>query len=114
MAQDRYGLPPSTDSPGAREAYVDGVDRLLSANAGAEAAFDLAIAADEGFALAHIGRARSLQLQGRGADAREAAGRARALTAGSTPRERRHVDALAVAVEGDAPRALAAIGEHLA
>ena len=114
MAQDRYGLRVSTASAAAREAYVDGVDRLLSANAGAEAAFDRAIGADEGFALAHIGRARSLQLQGRGAEAREVSGRARALTAGSTARERGHVEALAIAVEGDAARALSAIGEHLA
>jgi hypothetical protein len=113
MAEDRYGLAVSTASAAARDAYVEGVDGLLSANAGAEAAFDRAIAADPGFALAHVGRARSLQLQARGAEAREAAGRARALVAGGTARERGHVEALGLAVEGDAGRALAAIAEHL-
>src|SRR6185295_9684279 len=113
MALDRYGLVVSTASAAARDAYVEGVDCFLSANAGAEAAFDRAIAADPGFALAHIGRARSLQLQARVTDGREAAARARALVAGSTARERGHVEALAIAVEGDAVRALAAIAEHL-
>jgi hypothetical protein len=114
MRADRYGLPVSTTSAPALDAYVEGVDRLLSANAGAEASFDRAIAADPTLALAHAGRARSLQLQGRMGDAREVAGRARALVAGVTARERAHVEALAIAVEGDAPRALAAIREHVA
>jgi tetratricopeptide (TPR) repeat protein len=113
MALDRYGLVVSTASAAARDAYVDAVDCLLSANAGAEAGFERAIAADPGFALAQIGRARSLQLQARVVEAREAAGRARALVAGGTARERGHVDALAIAVDGDAVRALAAIAEHL-
>ena len=52
-------------------------------------------------------------MQARVAEAREAAGRARALVAGGTARERGHVEALAIAVEGDAVRALAAIAEHL-
>src|SRR5262249_40492507 len=40
MLEDRYDLPASTASTTALEAYVDGVDRLLSANAGAEDCFD--------------------------------------------------------------------------
>jgi tetratricopeptide (TPR) repeat protein len=107
-------LPVTTPSSDALAAYVDGVDRLLSANAGAEACFDRAIAADPGLALAHIGRARSLQLQGRAADARQAAATARARLARATPREHTHVEALALAVEGQATRALEAIREHLA
>jgi tetratricopeptide (TPR) repeat protein len=71
MALDRYGLVVSTASAAARDAYVEAVDCLLSANAGAEAGFDRAIAADPGFALAHIGRARSLQLQARVVEARD-------------------------------------------
>jgi len=42
MLQDRYGLPVSTSSASALGAYVEGVDRLLSANAGAEESFDAA------------------------------------------------------------------------
>src|ERR1700675_4970029 len=113
MCLDRFGFFVSTASALARDAYVGGVDCLLSANAGADAGFDRAIAADPGFALAHIGRARSLQLQARAAEGRDAAGRARALVTGGTARERGHVEALAIAVEGDSVRALAAIREHL-
>jgi tetratricopeptide (TPR) repeat protein len=113
MRHDRYGLPVSCGDA-AVGAYVEGVDRALSANAGAEESFDRAIRAEPDLALAYVGRARSLQLRGRVSDARESAARARALVAGATPRERGHVEALAAVVDGDAPRALAAIREHLA
>ena len=58
MHQDRYGLPLSTGSSDAAEAYRDGIDRMLSAWTGAAEAFERAIAADPDFALAHIARAR--------------------------------------------------------
>ncbi len=114
MLQDRYGLPVSTPSVAALEAYVEGVDRLLSANPGSEESFDRAISADPDFALAHVARARGLQLQARAGDAQAAAARARALGNALSRRERGHVEAVAIAVEGDAPRALAAIRAHLA
>jgi hypothetical protein len=113
MLHDRYGLNVSTPSAPALDAYVDGVDHLLSANAGAGESFERAIALDPSFALAHIGRARSLQLQARVADAHAAAARARTLADGLPGRERGHVEALGIAVEGDAARALAAIRAHL-
>ncbi len=47
MSKDRYGLTVSTRSAGALEAYVDGVDRLLSASAGADDCFARAILADD-------------------------------------------------------------------
>ena len=114
MPKDRYGLTVSTSSSVALDAYVEGVDRVLSANAGAEECFDRALAADPGLALAHVGCARGLQLQARLPEARAAAARARDLSAGLARRERGHVEALAIAVEGDAARALAAIEAHLA
>jgi hypothetical protein len=113
MPEDRYGLPVSTMSAAALDAYVEGVDRLLSGNAGAEASFDRAIEADPAVVLAHVGRARSLQLQGRLPDARAAVARARSLAARANAREQGHVEALALTVEGEAPRALAAILAHL-
>ena len=64
MLTDRYGLAVSTTLTAARDAYVEGVDLLLTVYPGAAAAFDRAIAADPGFALAHIGKARALQLAG--------------------------------------------------
>lgn len=114
MEPDRYGLPLSTSSAAAARAYVDGVDRFLAAQDGAEAAFDRALAADPDFVLAHIGRARSLQLEGRSAPARTAAAEARARVAGLGRRERQHVEALALAVEGQGARALALVREHVA
>jgi len=113
MAQDRYGLALSTTSAAAAAAYVDGVDRFLAARDGAEEGFTRAVAADPGFALAHIGRARSLQLAGRGAEAQAAAAQGRALTSVLDRRERRHVEALALAVAGQGALALALVREHL-
>jgi hypothetical protein len=114
MLRDRYGLPASTVSRVALEAYVDGVDRLLSASVGADERFERALAADPGFALAHIGRARSLQIQARIPEARSAAARARELAAPLGRRERDHVEALAIGIDGDGAEALAAIRAHLA
>ena len=114
MIRDRYGLPLSTSSAPAARAYVEGVDRFLAAHAASEECFDQAVAADAGFALAHIGRARSLQLLGRGALAQAAAARARELGASLDRRERQHVEALGLAVGGQGARALALIREHVA
>ena len=114
MLEDRYGLALSTASTAARDAYVEGVDRLVSANAGAEESFGRAIAADPRFALAHIGRARVLQLEARGREAQSAAAEARALSAEISERERAQVEALALAVSGQAAAALEAIRVHLA
>src|SRR6185369_2294441 len=86
--RDRYGLPLSTSSPAAREAYGSAVDLVLSAQAGAEPRFAEALAVDPDFALAAIGRARVLALCGRAAEARDAAAQARTLVG-------RRADALA-------------------
>ena len=114
MVADRYGLPLSTGSAGAGLAYVEGVDRFLAAHAGAEGSFDRAIAADPDFALAHVGRARALQLHGRGALAQAAIAPARTLAPSLPRRERQHVEALALAVMGQGARALALVREHVA
>jgi hypothetical protein len=65
---DRFGLPLTTRSAGAAENYVGAVDLMLSANVGAEALLDRALAADAEFALAHIARARLLAVQARVAE----------------------------------------------
>src|SRR5262245_12816732 len=114
MLQDRYGLPVSTTSTAALEAYVEGADRFLSATAGPEQTFQRAVTLDPRLALAHIGQARSFQLQARVPEAHAAVKRARSLVSGLTRREHDHVEALGLAVEGDAARALPAIRAHLA
>lgn len=114
MLRDRYDLPLSTASAAARDAYVEGVDRMLSANFGAVSPMTAALAADPGFALAHAAQARWLQFHMRAAEAREACARAAQLAEQATPRERRHVEIYSRLVGGDPRGALAATREHLA
>ncbi len=113
MQTDRYGYELSTPSSGAAASWVDGADRVLAADGGALEAFERAIADDDGFALAHAGRARVLQLRGRAAEARAEATQARALAGSATDRERSHVDALATMIEGNGAGALARIRAHV-
>ena len=111
-AEDRYGLPLTTTSVRAVDAYLEGVDRLLSVQPGADRCFQMAIDADPGFALAHIALARTQQLRLQPVEARATAGRARALLRGVTSREKGHVETIARAIEGDAAGALAAVKAH--
>ncbi|MBV8779439.1 MAG: tetratricopeptide repeat protein [Alphaproteobacteria bacterium] len=87
---------------------------MLSANAGADALLERALAADPDFALAHIAKARLYQVQARVAEAKAAAAQARALAPRLTPREARHIETVAVAVEGNGPAALALVEQHVA
>jgi hypothetical protein len=112
--KDRFDLPMSAGSAEALDDYVTAIDLLLSANPGAEERLERAIAADPDFALAHIARARLLQLQARMPEAREAATRAKSLRERISAREQRHIDAIALTVEGSAKEALALVREHVA
>jgi hypothetical protein len=109
--RDRFGLPLTTASAEAAAWYIAAVDLLLSANLGAEEQLEGAVAADPDFALAHIARARLLQLRARILEAKAAAARAKSLCDGVTARER-HVDAIALAVDGAAVEALAMVRAH--
>jgi len=103
----------TTASAAARDAYVAGVDLLLAAGDGAEPEFRKAIACDDGFALAHVGLARVLDIDQRHADAQDALARARGLAPGLTARERAHIRAQGYLIDGDSAAALAAAREHL-
>jgi tetratricopeptide (TPR) repeat protein len=111
---DRFGLTLTTDSVEAADRYVAGIDLLLSANIGAGEQLQCAIAADPEFALAHIARARLLQLRARIPEAKEAAALAQSLCEGVTARERGHIEAIALAVAGAAPAALAIVRTYAA
>ena len=111
---DRFDLPVTVASVEAVADYVAAVDLLLSANAGADARLERALAADSDFALAHVAQARLLQLQTRMGEARAAAERAQALAVRASPRERGHVETIARAIGGDAVGALAAVRGHAA
>ena len=111
---DRFGLELTAESSPAVEDYVAAVDLLLSANAGAEARLDQALAADPKFALAHIAKARLYQVHARIPEAKEAAAKARELAGRVTSREARHIETIALAVDGNGPGALALLEEHIA
>src|SRR5205823_2303655 len=111
---DRFGLPLTTQSTRAAEDYIRAVDLLLSANFGAEALLDAALAADPDFALAHIARARLLQMLSRVAEAKGAAAAARALAGRITARERAHIETVALVVDGAGPQAMASLEGHAA
>ena len=114
MLSDRYGLSLSTSSQVARDAYLMGADCILSAVAGAQAHLGRALEADPDFALAHIALARTMFLVAQVPQARTAAARARELAMRTTPREQSHVNAIALAIEGNPPDALAATRAHVA
>lgn len=112
--QDRYGNTISTSSSAARDAYVDGVDRFIAAEHGAEAAFGRAIEADPTFALAHIGLARSRQAVGNGKGAGEAIAAARACGGPMDEREAAHFNAFGLWLDGDGAAAYKAFRAHAA
>jgi tetratricopeptide (TPR) repeat protein len=111
--EDRYGNALSTSSGTARDAYVAGVDKLLSAGVEIDRPFRDAIAADEGFALAHIALARTLQVLGRGNEAKAPLQRALALASAATAREQSHIAILARILGGQGAEALSMIAEHM-
>jgi len=113
MNRDRYDLVLTTTSERAAAHYRDGVDCMLSAWHGAEAAFDRAIVEDPGFALAHIARARLHQLNMEGKEARAVAARARDLAAGATPREISHIEIMSAVIESKPKLATSGAEAHL-
>jgi tetratricopeptide (TPR) repeat protein len=113
MLMDRYGLLLSTTSSAARDAYVEGCEAKLTMYPGAVEAFDRAIAADPGFALAHAARAHTLLERGEAAAARASMAAANSLTAGLSLREASHVAIFDLLVAGESEAALAALFAHL-
>jgi tetratricopeptide (TPR) repeat protein len=112
MLKDRYGNPLTTASDTARNAYVDGVDKFLSGNAGSEEAFGDAINADPNLAVGYVGIARYRMLMGDRAAAGTAIQNARNAT-GISEREASHVEAFGKLVDGDAPGGYKAIRAHV-
>ena len=63
--------------------------------------------------LAHIARARALQVRAQVAEARQAASSARALTTNITERERQHIEVVALLVESRPAKAMALLLKHV-
>ena len=110
---DRYGLPLTTNSQTALAHYAEGLDLALSQNFGAEDAFARAIEADEGFALAHAGKAFLDFLRINVPEARAGAETAVKLSSGLSRRERSYVGVVSKFVNGHNHDATAAVHEHL-
>lgn len=113
MLRDRYGNEITTGSEAARDAYVEGVDHILAATYGGRDAFERAIAADPGFALAHVGAARVAMYASDMAGARSHLASAKDLAAGTTGREQAHIAIFERLLSGDAAGARDAVWDHV-
>src|SRR5258707_4334687 len=113
MLTDRYELPLSTGSSAARDAYVEGCEAKLTMYPGAVEAFDRAVAADPGFALAHAAKAHVLLERGDAAAARASMAAANSLAAGLPAREASHIAFFDLLLTGDTEAALSALPAHL-
>ena len=113
MLDDAYGNPVATLSVEARDAYDLGVSKFLGAELGVSDAFETAINADESFALAYIGLARNLQLLGQPDRVMSCLRKSRDLASSLSARERSHIEASTLLLEGNAPAARAAVYKHV-
>jgi tetratricopeptide (TPR) repeat protein len=113
MLRDGYGLVLSTTSSAARDAYAEGCDAKLTMYPGAIEAFDRAIAADPGFALAHAAKAHALLERGDAVAARKSILAVNSLTTGLCEREASHVAFFEMLAAGDTEAALVALAAHL-
>src|SRR3989442_12328068 len=111
---DRYGLPVTTTSAVAAERFQEGMDRLLSFSAGAEACFAAAVEADEGLALAHGGVVLGAVVQGGASTARAATEKARQTGTGATRGALQHVQAPSAAFGGDTVRGRGLVADPVA
>ncbi|MBL0900631.1 MAG: tetratricopeptide repeat protein, partial [Reyranella sp.] len=111
--KDRYGNELGTTSADARDAYQAGMDSLMSATPGMDAAFQKAVEADDGFALGHIALARAKQLLGRGHEAKAPLARAQELAPDASARERSQIAIFEKILTGQGAAALDAIREHM-
>jgi tetratricopeptide (TPR) repeat protein len=114
MLTDQYDLGLSTASAAARDDFVRGCDLALTLYPGAIEAFDRAIAADPGFAMAHAGKAQVLMREGNVAAAKAVQTQANTLAAGLPAREAGHIAFFDLVFSGRSDAAIVALSEHLA
>ncbi len=114
MLRDRYDLALTTASAAARDAYVQACGLALTFYPGAVEAYDRAIAADPGFALAHAGKAQVLMRQGDVGTARAALADAKRLASDVSEREASHVRFFDLVFSGQTEAAISALYGHLA
>ncbi|MGE3538089.1 MAG: hypothetical protein AB7N91_11730 [Candidatus Tectimicrobiota bacterium] len=110
---DHYGMTISTRHAQAAQCWQEGMDRLLSQNAGPDSKFQEAIALDDGLALAHGGLAFWYMQRAQPAEARASMTRALARADGITRRERQQLDITDLWIQGQGRQALAQLTAHL-
>jgi tetratricopeptide (TPR) repeat protein len=113
MLNDLYDLALTTTSAAARDAYVQASSLALTFYPGAVEAYDRAIAADPGLALAHAGKALVLLRQGDVAAARAALAAAKGLASGVTEREAGHIAYFELVFAGETEAAIKALYPHV-
>ncbi len=117
IKHDRYGNSLTTSSAAAYDAYCEGVDLFLAAQAGGIELMQQACELDPGFAVAHADVARALQICAQPKAAKQAIARAEALLptlAGSAQaQERSHVLVMQDLLTGHGESAFAKIREHI-
>src|SRR5882757_1823932 len=113
MLKDRYDLVLTTASAAARDAYVQASGLALTFYPGAVEAYDRAIAADPGFALAHAGKAQVLMRQGEVAAARAALAAAKGLASDVSDRAASHIGFFDLVFAGQTEAAISALYTHL-
>src|ERR1700756_997693 len=113
MLTDRYDLVLSTASSTAGDAYTQASELALTFYPGAAEAFDRAIAADPGFALAHAGKAQVLMREGNVTAARAALAAAKDTATGLSEREASHIAFFDLVLTGQTDAAIAALYAHL-
>ena len=112
--KDAYGNPVSSSSREAVDAYDSGVRALLGFGADVIDRFRAALDADPDFVLARAALGVALYLAEKLPEGRAEMDRAAAAAVPLTPRERRHVEALALWVGGRGQDAIPMIKEVLA
>jgi tetratricopeptide (TPR) repeat protein len=110
---DYYGLALTTTSADAAAHYRAAIECLQFGTIGAVAWLERAVAADEGFALAHATLAWAYQTSGKMDDAKTSIARAHALAGDATRRERQQIAFLAALVANEMPSVLALGREHM-
>jgi hypothetical protein len=113
MLTDRYGLAISTGSQLARDAFVDGYDRLFMPLPTADEAFATAIAEDPNFVLAHLGAAQAAAMKGQVAAMQASLAAAKAADARLTEREASQLAFFEKLLSGQMVAALSAAAAHV-
>ena len=111
---DRYGMTLSTQHAQAAERWQEGLDRILSQNAGPDAKFHEALDLDGDLAIAHGCLAFWYMQRARPEEARASIERALALAPAATRRERQQIEAVHLWIQGEGLQALAQLKAHLA